>query len=258
MIVVDQIGRRLNMVYRPKTIVSLVPSVTELLFDLGLENRITAITDYCIHPAKGVMHKIKIGGPKNIDISKILSLNPDLIIASKEENVKEQVEILIKNCNVYVSDVRSLKNAHNLIADIGALTGSTQKSEILNKQIEAGFKDLKESIKIKSRVVYLIWDHPLMTISSDTFINDMLRMGGFENVFAHKPSRYPIISKQEIHDQNPDYIFLSTEPYLFTNKHINSFSAAFPDCKMLLVDGEMFSWYGSHLLKVPDYFKHLL
>lgn len=258
MIVVDQIGRSLNMVHRPKTIVSLVPSVTELLFDLDLGNRVSAITDYCIHPAKGVMPKIKIGGPKNVDISKILSLNSDLIIASKEENVKEQIETLINRCNVYVSDVKNINNAINLIVDIGALTGSIQKSEIINSQIEAGFNDLKKNIKIKSRVVYLIWDDPLMTISSDTFINDILRLGGFENVFAYKSSRYPKISKQEIHAQNPDFIFLSKEPYFFSNEHVSSFSNEFPDCKTLLVDGEMFSWYGSHLLKVPDYFKHLL
>ncbi len=256
--IIDQTGRKLSIAHHPKKIVSLVPSITELLFGLGLGNKIAGITDYCIHPADGVVTKRKIGGPKNIEIAEILSLNPDLVIASKEENEKEPVERLKEKCNVYVSDVKSINHALSLIADIGSLTGREHKSEIMIRQIETGLKNLSNSIKTKKRAVYLIWNNPLMTINSDTFINDMLRLAGFENVFSQKSKRYPQISRQEIKTQNPDYILLSTEPYPFFNEHVTQFSNEFPKSKILLVDGEMFSWYGSHLLKVPEYFKHLL
>ena len=256
--IIDQTGRKLSIAHHPKTIVSLVPSVTELLFDLDMGNKIAGLTDYCIHPADGVATKIKIGGPKNIEIAEILSLNPDLIIASKEENVKEQVEKLMGKCNVYVSDVKNINHALKLIADIGLLSGREHKAEIMISQIEAGIKNLSNGIKKKKRAVYLIWNNPLLTINSDTFINDMLRLAGFENVFSNKSKRYPEISRREIQTQDPDYILLSTEPYPFLNEHVIQFGKEFPNSKILLVDGEMFSWYGSHLLKVPEYFKHLL
>lgn len=252
-----QTGRIINN-NKPKTIVSLVPSISELLFDLGLKKEIAAITNYCIHPENEVTQKPKIGGPKNIDIQKILALNPDLIIASKEENNKQQVEFLMNHCKVYVSDVKNFTDALTLIHDIGIITHQKENANNLIKNIKNKFSELQPPTTHRKRVAYLIWKNPYMTINNDTFIHHMLLLGGFENVFAGKKNRYPKITLHEIHIQNPDYIFLSSEPYSFKNVHVHQFNKFFPNTIIKQVDGKIFSWYGSHLLKVPDYFKHLL
>lgn len=254
----DQTGRKVFIKQNPKTIVSLVPSITELLFDLGLEHEIYGITEYCIHPKEKVRSKIKIGGPKNINIALILSKNPDLIIASKEENDKHQVESLMENSNVYVCDVKNFNDAITMIHDVGMITNKKEKAANIIKNIKNNFARLKISASKRKRVAYLIWENPYMTINKDTFIHNMLFLAGFDNVFADKKDRYSEISLQEIRTQNPDFIFLSTEPFLFTDVHVNQFKEAFPNTNIKRVDGEIFSWYGSHLIKVPDYFKHLL
>ncbi|MFP4025407.1 MAG: ABC transporter substrate-binding protein [Thiohalospira sp.] len=258
MIFKDQTGRNIFIKENPKKIISLVPSITELLFDLGLEHEIYGITEYCIHPKEKVQTKTKIGGPKNINIALILSKNPDLIIASKEENEKQQVESLMEYSNVYVCDIKSLNDAITMIRDVGIITNKKEKAENIIRNIKNNFGSLKISPSKRKSVAYLIWENPYMTINNDTFINHMLFLGGFENVFAYKKDRYPKISLQEIRAHNPDFIFLSTEPYLFTDIHVNQFKEAFPNTNIKLVNGEIFSWYGSHLIKVPDYFKHLL
>src|SRR6056297_637579 len=258
MFIKDQIGYGFIVGKSPKAIVSLVPSITELLFDLGLKNQIVAITSYCIHPKKEILYKPTIGGPKNIDTHKILSLNPDLIIASKEENDKQQVEFLMNHCNVYVSDVKNLNDALAMIHDIGIITLQQKNADQLIQRINSNFSPLENSSSQRKRVAYLIWESPYMTINKNTFIHHILFLGGFDNVFADKKSRYPEISLQEIQTQNPDYIFLSSEPYSFTDIHVRQFKKVFPGATIKCVDGEIFSWYGSHLIKVPDYFKHLL
>jgi len=258
MFIKDQIGYGFIVNKNPKAIVSLVPSITELLFDLGLKNQIVAITSYCIHPKKEILYKPTIGGPKNIDTHKILSLNPDLIIASKEENDKQQVEFLMNHCNVYVSDVKNLDDALAMIFDIGIITRKKKNADQLIEKIKNNFNHLEIPASERKRAVYLIWKNPYMTINKDTFIHQILLSGGFNNVFADKKMRYPEISLQEISDQNPAYIFLSSEPFSFTDVHVHEFKKAFPNATIKRVDGKIFSWYGSHLIKVPDYFKHLL
>jgi len=258
MLVKDQIGHDIIVNKIPQAIVSLVPSITELLFDLGLKKEIAAITNYCIHPTKEVNQKLKIGGPKNMDIQKVLSLNPDLIIASKEENSKQQIETLMNHCNVYVSDVKNLNDALAMIHDIGIITLQQKNADQLIQRINSNFSPLENSSSQRKRVAYIIWESPYMTINKNTFIHHILFLGGFDNVFADKKSRYPEISLQEIQTQNPDYIFLSSEPYSFTDIHVRQFKKVFPSATIKCVDGEIFSWYGSHLIKVPDYFKHLL
>ncbi|MFO7844718.1 MAG: helical backbone metal receptor [Bacteroidales bacterium] len=258
MFVKDQTGRDIIVNKKPIAIVSLVPSITELLFDLGLKKQIAAITNYCIHPAKEVTQKLKIGGPKTIDIQKILSINVDLIIASKEENNKQQIETLMNHCNVYVSDVKNFNDALAMIHDIGKITRQEGNADHLIQRIKSNFSQLENAPSKRKRVAYLIWESPYMTINKDTFIHHILLLGGFDNVFADKKSRYPEISLQEIQTQNPDYIFLSSEPYSFTDIHVHQFKKAFTNATIKYVDGEIFSWYGSHLIKVPDYFKHLL
>ncbi len=256
-IVTDQMGRSVNRIQGPIKTISLVPSITELLFDLELDNQIVGITRFCIYPKEKVKNKTIVGDTKNVDSNLINLIKPDLIIASKEENTKEEIEALMDNFNVYVSDVKTFNDALKLIKDIGILTNKEKDSNLVIENIEHQFKRLKETISSKKKVTYLIWDNPIMTINSDTFINDMLNRAGCENVFKNRKERYPTISVKQIRNEKPEYILLSTEPYLFTKEHVKVFKNDFPFAKVMLVDGKKFSWYGSHLLKVPAYFKQM-
>lgn len=244
----------------PLRIISLVPSQTELLHYLGLETEVVGITKFCVHPTSWYKNKTRVGGTKNVDINKIKLLNPNLIIANKEENVKEQIEELQQNFNTLVTDVNSLQDAYEMIKEVGFLTDSLNKSEALINIIKEGFKELDTkqiSPKPKS-VCYLIWENPFMTVGGDTFINSIIKEAGWVNIFENK-FRYPETTMEEIIQLNPDYIFLSSEPYPFKEKHKNEILSNNPmlTSEIILVDGEMFSWYGSRLLSTPGYLSQL-
>ncbi len=236
-------------------IISLVPSQTELLAYLGFEEEVVGITKFCIHPSGWFHQKTRVGGTKNINLEKIEELSPDLIIANKEENVKEQIEQLSKKYNVWVTDVNNLDEAIKMINDIGKLTQRQQQASSLSLKIKEGFEKLKKTgaEKRKIRAAYFIWKDPWMVAASQTFINDMLKYAGFENVFANL-DRYPEISLDELKKINTELILLSSEPYPFNEKHKREIEKLNPDIKIEIVDGEMFSWYGSRLLKSVDYF----
>ncbi len=240
----------------PKRIISLVPSQTELLFDMGLETETIGITKFCIHPATWFKEKTKVGGTKTLKINAIKELQPDLIIANKEENVKEQVEQLAKDHAVWVTDVNNLEDALLMIRDIGNLTARQQEAGSMAEEISRRFDELATNHK-PIRTAYLIWRKPYMTVGGDTFINDMLGRCGLKNVFAGN-SRYPEITISELQGIDCKLVLLSSEPYPFKQKHIDELSAALPGCKISLADGEMFSWYGSRLLQAPGYFRKLI
>ena len=239
-------------------IISLVPSQTELLYDLGLESEVVGLTKFCIYPEKWFRTKKRVGGTKMLDIAAIHSLKPDLIIANKEENIKEQIENLSVDFDVWVTDVNNLGEATRMIEDIGELTGKEKEayhlqSEILRKFVEV--QQLKTGEKGR-RCVYLIWKDPYMVAGGETFINNMLSYCGFENIFAQE-LRYPVIEVKDLKKKNCEIILLSSEPYPFKEKHKEEMEKLLPGIEIKLVEGEMFSWYGSRLLHSTDYFKKL-
>ena len=241
--------------YIPQRIVSLVPSQTELLSHLGLDEVVIGITKYCVHPGEWLNKKMLVGGTKNINIGLIESIQPDLIIANKEENIKEQVEALANNYQVWVSDVTDLSSALHMIRDIGALTNTSDQALQLVSEINSGFGALP--LKIPAiPAAYLIWRKPYMTIGGDTFINDMMHRCGLRNVFE-KEKRYPAITVEMLKDSGCHVLLLSTEPYPFKQQHVIELQQQLPGMKILLVDGELFSWYGSRLLKTPGYLQSL-
>lgn len=240
----------------PQKIISLVPSQTELLYHLGLEQQVIGITKFCIHPKEWFKNKTRIGGTKNVNISLIKKLKPDLIIANKEENVKEQVEELAKVFNVWISDVNNLEDAYRMINDIEELTHKIVQSQTLIKGIKDEFSQLQIT-NYKLQTAYLIWQKPYMTIGGDTFINDMLKHCGLQNIFENE-NRYPEVKIDQLSTDSCQLILLSSEPYPFKQKHVDVLQLLLPNKKIVLVDGEMFSWYGSRLLKAPGYFKKLL
>ncbi len=250
----------------PVRIVSLVPSQTELLHYLQLDMETVGITKFCIHPTDWFKHKIRVGGTKTVDLNKVKDLRPDLIIANKEENVREQVQLLADLYPVWLTNVDNLQDAQEMITDIGQLTNRPLQAATLVNLIDEKFLQLQGSIRAASigngnstnplKVCYLIWKDPYMTVGSDTFINDMLEKAGFQNTFA-TASRYPAVSLQEIQASNCDVVMLSSEPYPFKNQHIQELESELPGKKVVLVNGEMFSWYGSRLLLAADYLQEL-
>jgi ABC-type Fe3+-hydroxamate transport system substrate-binding protein len=237
-------------------IISLVPSQTELLHYLGLDHEVVGITKFCIHPKEWFKVKSRVGGTKMINFDIINQLAPNLIIANREENEKAQIEELARHYNVWVTDVNSLRDAVNMIHDIGKLTGREQKASTLNMAISEKFSQLKKDISpvTKIKTAYFIWQNPYMVAGGGTFINDMLNYCGFENTFSHL-KRYPQISFDDIKKSKTELILLSSEPYPFQEKHKAAIQNELPHIKIKLVDGEMFSWYGSRLLKSADYFR---
>lgn len=252
----DQMDRTLLVPERPERIISLVPSQTELLHDLGLGERVVGITKFCIHPEEWFRGKARVGGTKQVDLDKVRALKPDLVIGNKEENTQADIEALEREFPVWMSDVRSLHHAGNMILRIGDITGTTTAAESLVREIGAAFAGIPEPADRRS-AAYLIWRDPLMVAGGDTFISDMLHRAGFSNVFAHRKERYAEITPAELAAADPDVILLSSEPYPFAEKHFAEFQMTCPGTPVRLVDGELFSWYGSRLLKAPGYFAGL-
>ena len=193
-----------------------------------------------------------MGGTKQVSMQTIHSLRPDLIIANKEENVKEQVEALAQDYPVWVSDVNDLDDACGMIISLGEITGKASVAENLVDEIRKRFSELAASAPL--RTAYLIWRDPYMSVGGDTFIHDMLRRCGFENIFGDR-ERYPEVSVGEL--QDAQVVLLSSEPFPFSQKHVDELQPQLPGVKIVLVDGEMFSWYGSRLLEAPAYFKQI-
>jgi ABC-type Fe3+-hydroxamate transport system substrate-binding protein len=239
-------------------IVSLVPSLTELLFDLGLENNIKGVTRFCIHPEDKTSLLPKVGGTKNIKFNVIDEIDPDIIIANKEENVKGQIEKLKKNYSVYITDIRKIEDLKRTVRNFGILFHCEEKAEEICKKIQRGKENLQTQLNVKEhiQVLYLIWRNPYMTIGKDTFINHMLSLGGFYSVM--EKTRYPQITIEEIEKLKPPVIFLSSEPYPFQEKHKQELLDLLRYKPLIcIVDGEMFSWYGSRVLRSFSYMKSL-
>jgi ABC-type Fe3+-hydroxamate transport system substrate-binding protein len=251
----DQLGNQIQINFPPKRIVSLVPSQTELLFDLGLNEQIVGLTKFCIHPIEKFAAKQKVGGTKKLNLKVIRDLKPDLIIGNKEENSKVDIETLQKEFPVWMSDIYTLEDAGRTIDDIGTLIDRRPEANYLNHLITAGFRDLQTLALqrgINKTAAYVIWKEPYMFAGRNTFIHDVLTKIGLRNIITQ--SRYPAIDLSLLVELDPDFVFLSSEPYPFKQKHIEEIAKVLPQAKVLLVDGEMFSWYGSRLVKAVQYF----
>ena len=256
----DQLGRTLELMHVPAKIISLVPSQTELLYDLGLDEEIAGITKFCVRPEHWFRNKKRVGGTKHVNMKIIRDIQPDLIIANKEENDREQIEELAGNYQVWVSDISTLSDALQMIASIGSMTNKDDAAKKIVEDIENQFAKLpmdpdQTNAQNHLSTAYLIWRKPYMAAGGDTFIHEMMKYCGFKNIFDQH-TRYPEINIGQLHGCR--LLLLSSEPYPFAKKHIDELQHHLPGTKIILVDGEMFSWYGSRLLHAPDYFRKLL
>lgn len=230
---------------RPSSIVSLVPSLTELLFDVGLGDQISGRTRFCVHPADKIEGVPIIGGTKNPRIDKIKEIGPDLIISNKEENRKKDIDELKSMTEILLTDIASIEDALITIYDIGKRCGAEKRADSLIRDIRMELDRIPD--EPKQRVAYFIWREPWMTVGRDTYIHSVLKNWNLENVYDEQV-RYPKTSFGELQQKNPELILLSSEPYPFKKKHQEEIQEACPQARVLLVDGEWFSWYGSRML----------
>ncbi|MXN90594.1 ABC transporter substrate-binding protein [Flavobacterium sp. Sd200] len=255
----DQTGTPLSLASVPTRIVCLVPSLTELLFDLGLEDRIVGITKFCVHPYHLKSTKRVIGGTKKVHVEKIKALAPDIIIANKEENTEEIVAAMREIAPVYVTDIATIADAIAIIEDFGKIFSVRTQAQLWTDKINFGLKDFKSYIKNKKplKVAYFIWKDPYMAAANGTFINEMLKLNNFTNIYGHL-ERYPEVIVQKMRIQgDPEVVFLPNEPYPFKDEDAFELGRFTHHAKTVFVDGEMFSWYGSRIVKAFAYFKQL-
>ncbi len=242
----------------PQRILSLVPSITELLFDLGMAERVIGITKFCVHPASWYRSKTRIGGTKNPHIDQIRKLRPDLILANKEENREADIRELEKDFPVWISDVPTVDAALEMIQSIGNLTGSGKQAAEICQQFLQEKQDWlfwQQAQHIPAlRTLYLIWKEPYMTVGNDTFIHAMLELAGARPVIT-QARRYPVLNTEAILAMQPECVLLSSEPNPFQTKDQQEIQSLLPNARVELVDGEMFSWYGSRMIAAPGYFR---
>ncbi len=255
----DQMGNKIKLNWPPIRIVSLVPSQTELLATLGLDEEVVGITRFCIHPENWFRSKKRVGGTKDADLNKIAELQPDLIIGNKEENKEEQIKELMLRYPVWMSDIHNLDDALDMIKSVGKLVNKKEAADELAGSISNNFRELLTS-KFASRpcVAYFIWKNPYMTVGKQSFINSMMKVCNFKNVFDNMEGEYPEITPEQLVKASPEVIFLSSEPFPFKEKHVDEFKRICPNAKVILVDGEYFSWYGSRLLGAPEYLSKVI
>lgn len=253
--VIDQLQRKISLPNIPKRIISLVPSQTELLVDLGLEENLVGVTKFCVHPKYLRKTKTIVGGTKQVKLEKIKALDPDIILCNKEENTQEMVAELEEIAPVQVSDIVKIEDAFELMNQYGEIFQKEALVGTMVNSVRDKIAVLQEQIQNKPirKVAYFIWKKPLMVAGKDTFIDELLKLNKFENVF--KESRYPETTLEELKAKNPDLLLLSSEPFPFKEEHKEYFSTL--NIEIKLVDGEYFSWYGSRLVEAIDYFKTL-
>lgn len=252
----DQLNRDIQIVETPKRIVSLVPSQTELLFDLGLETSIVGITKFCVHPNHFLKAKTIVGGTKQIKLEKIKALQPDIILCNKEENTKDIVKACEKITIVHVSDITTIQDCIDMIQDYGEIFDRIREASLISKVIQENLSDFEVFINDKPilNVTYFIWKNPWLVAGKNTFINYLLELNKFKNVYKDL-GRYPEINMKL--NESIDLVLLSSEPFPFKEKHIEELQKYYTNAHIQLVDGEMFSWYGSRLTHAFNYFKTL-
>lgn len=238
-----------------RRIVSLIPSITEILFAIGAGDRVVGCTIYCTEPAEGVATKTRVGGEKNPKLELIRDLGADLVIANVEENVREHVETLRAwGIAVHVTYPRTVAEGIRLVGELGELLEAGSRAREIETALRARHDEVRAAAagRRPRRVFCPIWRRPYMTINRDTYVHDMLAVAGGENVFASAAKRYPEVTLEEVAAAAPEVVLLPDEPYRFRAVHRGDF-AAYPDLpavrdgRLPLVDGKLLSWYGPRI-----------
>jgi hypothetical protein len=235
----DQLGNIVSIPRNPQRIISLVPSITEFLYALGLGDRVVAITKFCIYPDEWYLTKPRIGGTKTPDIDKIKAIKPDLIIGNKEENRQEDIAALGEFAPVWMSDVNSIRDMYSMLTSLGEILGMEEESMGWITRWKTYFEENKNKGQGK-KALYFIWKDPEMVVGKGTYIDAYMKAIGYANCV--EMGRYPMLS--DLDELNPDVVLLSTEPFPFKETDFGYFQERFPSAQIMLVSGEEFSWYG--------------
>jgi ABC-type Fe3+-hydroxamate transport system substrate-binding protein len=278
-IFVDALGRVVHIPYTPQRLVSLVPSMTEVLCSFARGQQVLGITDYCTEPAAAVATKTRVGGTKNPDIATILALHPDLVFAVAEENRRQDVEQLAAaGVPVYVFAPRTVRDGIDLLWRVADLVDCRTEVSAQIQLIEQEYAETVALVARRQRVRVFcpIWKDPYMTINADTYVHDVIHVCGGDNIFAHRQRRFPLaadlgqqpeataeryaeqdrryprITLEEMAALRPEVILLPDEPYAFSQADSADFMRfpevpAVRDRRILLIDGKMVSWYGPRI-----------
>jgi len=239
-------------------VVSLCPSLTELVFDLGAGDTLVGRTKFCVHPAKLVDRVEKLGGTKNPKIARIIELAPDLVLLNEEENRREDAAALeAAGVRCHVSFPKTAEDTATMVRSIGAAISRQAEAEHIAADIEQRAERARTAARGQRRVrfAYLIWREPLMTVNGDTFVSALLANAGGENVFASHTVRYPSVTPEELAAADPDVVLLSTEPFPFRDRHADEIAllTGIGRDRFRVVDGERLSWHGSRTPAGIDY-----
>lgn len=254
--ITDDLNNRIYIASVPDKIISLCPSITETLCDIGLSDSIIGITDYCIHPIYITKNILKLGGPKTISVEKVKSLNPDIIFAVKEENTKSTIEALSKKYPCFVFDINTFNDAIGMIKILGKIFQKEDAAKVMSDLIITAFSNIPK-LNHKLKYLYIVWKQPYIAVGKGTFIDSVLTKLSFSNCIKASGLKYPKLNS-DLNSYSFDILFLASEPYKFDKKDKEEIQKKFPDKKILLVDGEMISWYGSHMLKASYYLRDLI
>ena len=264
--VTDASGHTLTLLAPPRRIVSLIPSVTETLFALGLGEAVVGVTNFCVEPREGVASKTRVGGEKDPKLPLIRALTPDLVVANIEENVKEDVEQLRAwGIPVFVTYPRTVRQGIRMIRELGGVTGAEVLAEAIVSELEPLYRQAVNLGRARRpvRLFCPIWRNPYMTVNRDTYMHDMLALCGGENVFADLPDRYPRVTLEMEAAAAPEVILLPDEPYRFRKVHTKEFEPyaeipAVRSGRIHLVDGKLLSWYGPRIREALETLPALL
>ncbi len=254
---IDDLGRVLYFKKAPRRVISLCPSLTETLFDLGLDELVIGRTDYCVHPEDKVTAVQSVGGPKSVSLPAVESLLPDVILAVKEENDKktlESIASLYYKCVIF--DINCVDGALKMIEKLGEIFGRRERAAAMRASIGEGFSRVGRAAKNPS-FIYMTWSSPYIAAGTGNYINSLLSGFGFNNCLSGSFRRYVRMELNELKRLKPDIVFLPSEPYNYTIADRIKFEKLFPASKVVLVDGEMFCWYGSRMQKAGGYLKDL-
>ena len=244
-------------------IVSLCPSLTELVFDLGRGDGLVGITRWCVHPRSGVETIEKVGGTKNPDVGRIVELAPDLVLLNREENRREDAAALSDaGLSCHVSMPRTAAETAEMVESIGEALGRDREGAAIAKSIRrrAAAAERRAANRPPLRFAYLIWRRPWMAAGADTYAHALLELAGGTNVFADRAGRYPEVEAADLAAAAPAVVLLSTEPFAFTSEHADELAAAsgLPRSIFRIADGEYLSWHGSRTPAGIDYAVELM
>ncbi len=252
---VDALGRTLEVKSPPQRIVSLVPSLTEALFVLGVGEAVVGVSDFCVEPREAAAGKTRVGGTKAVNVARVLSLRPDLVVASAEENSRDDIRGMVQaGLPVFVTLPTTVAGAIDLLEQLAGMTGAAEAGARMVAEAREALAEVERSNEGRQpvRTFCLVWRNPWMTIGPGTYMHDFITVCGGDNVFGLRHERYPRVQLSEMAERDPEVVLLPDEPYRFEPKHVSEISAfrevsAVRDGRIYLLEGKHLCWYGPRI-----------